>query len=339
MNITSIPLLIEPAAMSPELERLGHETIRALAFLLIPIELLYFSIYFLLQGQYGLHKKLTFLSLSTFWLSNWMTPISCGPIAVLRNFIVATFTLKALDIFARRSSLPAYSAGKTPPTWQHALLLLTEFRYESFTPNYIRVSPTQETFNEPLQLAIHVALFCAFQILPQHWPLVLAYEFYLGIYIAWTTAQLCTRYKSSPALFGRLYAVDSIAGFWSRTWHTLYLAPLTSLILEPLRKNLPKSVARPVGVLSSFLLMAAFHIYVLQPWFNREALFRVGVLFAVNGFAVIGETMVWQGRSSWVKTALAWVFGMCVASWLADGLGSDFKGGLLGVRWKDVCHV
>ncbi|PQE03396.1 hypothetical protein CJF30_00005489 [Rutstroemia sp. NJR-2017a BBW] len=299
MNITSTPLLIEPASMSPELERLGHETIRALAFLLIPIELLYFSIYFLLQGQYGLHKKLTFLSLGTFWLSNWITPISCGPIAVLRNFIVATFTLKALDIFARRSSLPAYSTGKTPPTWQHTLLLLTEFRYESFTPNYIRVSATQETFNEPLQLAIHVALFCAFQILPQHWPLVLA----------------------------------------SRTWHTLYLAPLTSLILEPLRKNLPKSVARPVGVLSSFLLMAAFHIYVLQPWFNREALFRVGVLFVVNGFAVIGETMVWQGRSSWVKTALAWVFGMCIASWLAEGLGSDFKGGLLRVRWKDVCRV
>ncbi|KAM3065996.1 hypothetical protein ACMFMG_009783 [Clarireedia jacksonii] len=339
MNITSIPLLLEPASISTELERLGHETIRATAFLLIPIELLYFSIFFLLQGQYGFHKKLTFLSLATFGLSNWMTPISCGPIGFLRNFIVATFTLKALDIFARRDSLPSYTAGKTPATWLHALLLLTEFRYESFAPNYIRVPRTQETFNEPLQLAIHVGIFSVFQIFPQHWPLVLVYEIYLGIYILWTTAQLCARYKSSPALFGRLYAVDSIAGFWSKTWHTIYLAPLTSLILDPLRKRLPKSVARPIGVLASFLFMSAFHVYVLHPWLNSEALFRVGVLFAANGFAVVGETMVWKGRSSWLKMALAWGFEMCLASWVADGLGSEFQGGLMGVRLREVCHV
>lgn len=85
--------------------------------------------------------------------------------------------------------------------------------------------------------------------------------------------------------------------------------------------------------------MAAFHIYTLHPWFNNDALFRVGVLFALNGFAVVGEAMVWKGRSSWVKTALAWVFGMSVATWLAGGLGSEFQGGLRGIRWKEVCAV
>jgi hypothetical protein len=115
MNITSIPLLIEPASISPELEHLGHETIRALAFLLIPIELLYFSIYFLLQGQHGLHKKLTLLSLGTFWLSNWMTPISCGPIGVWRNFI-GTYSLRG----PCTAFIPYNHAEANPTQLQHS---------------------------------------------------------------------------------------------------------------------------------------------------------------------------------------------------------------------------
>lgn len=82
---SSLPFPI-PTTLSPAFETLGHETIRAAAFLLIPTELLYFSIYFLLKRQYGTYKKLSALSLVTFWLSSWINPISCAPIGALRNF-------------------------------------------------------------------------------------------------------------------------------------------------------------------------------------------------------------------------------------------------------------
>ncbi|RAL66924.1 hypothetical protein DID88_007706 [Monilinia fructigena] len=91
-----------------------------------------------------------------------MNPISCGPIGALRNFAVAIGTLKLLDIYARHLSLPQLKDD--PPTYQHALLLLTEMRYESFTPNFIRVPRSQETFNEALQFAIHAAIFLCLAI-------------------------------------------------------------------------------------------------------------------------------------------------------------------------------
>lgn len=86
MNASSLLQFPIPTTISPVFQRLGHETIRAIAFLLIPTELLYFSIYFLLKRQYGRYKKFSTLSLITFWLSIWMNPISCGPVAALRNF-------------------------------------------------------------------------------------------------------------------------------------------------------------------------------------------------------------------------------------------------------------
>jgi hypothetical protein len=95
-----------------------------------------------------------------------------------------------------------------------ALIALTELRYESFTPNHIRVPRDRENFSEPLQLGIHVAVFAVLQSLPQHLPTVLAFEVLLAIYIIWTTMQLTLRYKSSPALFGPLYLADSLSGFW-----------------------------------------------------------------------------------------------------------------------------
>lgn len=122
--------------------------------------------------------------------------------------------MKALDIFARRNSLPTYSAGPRPATWLLALIILTELRYESFTPNHIRVSRSRENFSEMTQLAIHILAFALLQSLPQVHPTVIAFEVLLAIYIIWTSLQLVLRYKSSPALFGPLYLADSLSGFW-----------------------------------------------------------------------------------------------------------------------------
>ena len=122
--------------------------------------------------------------------------------------------MKLLDYWARRHSFPTYTAGKAPPDWLFPLIVLSELRYESFTPNHIRVPKHQENFSEPRQLAIHVALFAVLQAMPQGLPTVMAFEVLLAIYIIWTSLQLLLRYKSSPALFGPLYLADSLTGFW-----------------------------------------------------------------------------------------------------------------------------
>jgi hypothetical protein len=122
--------------------------------------------------------------------------------------------MKLLDTWARRKDPPKYTAGRQPPDWLFPLIVLTELRYESFTPNHIRVPKNQENFSEPMQLGIHVAIFAFLQSLPQNLPTVLAYEVQLAIYIIWTSIQLVLRYKTSPALFGPLYLADSLTGFW-----------------------------------------------------------------------------------------------------------------------------
>lgn len=72
--------------LPPAVEEVGHEFIKATAFLLIPTEALYFSIYFHTKGAYKVYKILTFLSIATFWISPYATPIRCGPVRCLQNF-------------------------------------------------------------------------------------------------------------------------------------------------------------------------------------------------------------------------------------------------------------
>lgn len=122
--------------------------------------------------------------------------------------------MKILDMWARRKSPPIYTAGKKPADWLLPLLAMTELRYESFTPNHIRVPRNMEDFNEATQLCIHIAIFVVLQSIPQRYPTLLAFETLLAIYIMWTSAQLVLRYKTSPALFGPLYLADSLTGFW-----------------------------------------------------------------------------------------------------------------------------
>lgn len=123
--------------------------------------------------------------------------------------------MKLLDIWARKDNLPIYTASaRPPPDWLFPLIFITELRYESFTPNHIRAPKYQENFSEPFELLVHISAFAVLQSLPQNLPTVLAFEVLLAIYIIWTSIQLLVRYKTSPALFGPLYLIDSLTGFW-----------------------------------------------------------------------------------------------------------------------------
>lgn len=87
MNLSYPPI---PLSLPAAYNQLGHELIKATAFLLIPTELLYFAIYFQIKGFYQIYQTLTFLSIGAFWVSPWFAPISCGPARCLQNFASKT---------------------------------------------------------------------------------------------------------------------------------------------------------------------------------------------------------------------------------------------------------
>jgi hypothetical protein len=72
--------------LPPGIGKASHEFIRATAFLLIPVELLYFSLYFHTKGLYKPYKLLSFLSILAFWISPVIAPITCPPVRCLQNF-------------------------------------------------------------------------------------------------------------------------------------------------------------------------------------------------------------------------------------------------------------
>jgi hypothetical protein len=271
---------------------------------------------------------------------------SCVRSPLTQNKKVAVGVLKTLDLFARCHHPRTYSGAGKPSPWLLALLLTTELRYESFTPNSIRVSPS--SLSESADLALHVAAFAVLQTLPQDHATLLALQVLLAIYILWTSLQLVLRYRTSPPLFGPLYRADSLGSFWARTWHNAFASPCTSLAYHPVRRTLarmgvPKDVARGVGLVAAFALMGGFHVYALSPIVGREGLRRVGWFFVGNGVGVVVEAGLWGREGSmgrkrrWGRAVLAWVFEVGVAAWVVRGCG--VPEGLGGVRWGEVCDA
>jgi len=84
MNITYPPIHITD--LPPAFSQLGNELPKALVYVLIPTELLYFSLYFKLKGYSRLYSYLTAASIAAFWASPLVAPISCGPVKCLQNF-------------------------------------------------------------------------------------------------------------------------------------------------------------------------------------------------------------------------------------------------------------
>ncbi|KAI9825261.1 MAG: hypothetical protein M1832_001295 [Thelocarpon impressellum] len=338
MNITTAA---SPYTQPSAYEQVVDEVPRLLAVLLVPTALLYAAFYVRLKGYHGAYAVLTFASIAGYIACPWWSPIQCGPFKSVQNFAIAIASMKLLDIFARRNSMPQYSApGPRPSDWLLTLIVLTELRYESFTPNHIRVGREAEGFSEPVQLAVHTAIFAVLQAMPQHYPVVLAFEVLLAIYIIWTSIQLVLRYKSSPSLFGPLYMAHSLSGFWSETWHNAFASPCESLAYRPLRHGLARlgvsaKVARSAGILGAFVLMAAFHVYALEPLLPRRSTVRIGLFFLLNGVGTVVEGAIWGRRRHWAKTALAWVFEIWLASWTAEV--AHIPKGLGKIAWHEIC--
>ena len=106
-----------------------------------------------------------------------------------------------MALFAPCNTLPVGPAAiDTMSLTDHSMQL----RYESFTPNHVRVPRNQENFSEPLQLGIHVLAFVFLQSLPQNYPTVLAFEVLLAIYVRkWPLIDLnltksCSHRSSGP---------------------------------------------------------------------------------------------------------------------------------------------
>ena len=109
MNISYQPVSI--GNVPPAMEQAGQELIKAAAFALIPAELLYFSIYFHTRGVYKVYKILTFLAITTFWISPYAAPIACGPVRCLQNFASMT------NVFRRNSRW--HADALTVAIWNH----------------------------------------------------------------------------------------------------------------------------------------------------------------------------------------------------------------------------
>jgi len=244
-----------------------------------------------------------------------------------------------LDIFARRHAVPKYKSSPRPRDSVFALIIATELRYESFTPNHTHTKEGRD-YSEAVQLPIHIGIFIALQMMSQESATILAWEVLVAIYILWTTMERVLRYKDSPPLFGPLYLADSLTGFWSETWHNAFASPCQSLAYNPLRHGLPRwgvpvPIARSLGMVAAFILMAIFHMYAMTPILPRDSLERIGWFFFLNGVGTVVEAAIWGRRKHVVKTVLAWLFETCVATWAAQG--ARIPHGLDKLPWEGMC--
>lgn len=268
--------------------------------------------------------------------------------------------MKLLDLNARSLSntFPRYTSSNQPRPSILTLMLLTELRYESFTPNPIRhfplpthpfpTSPEKRKlfYSEPIQFIIHAALFTLLQCLPQQILPVKSLGVLFAIWLIWTFLQAFLRYKSSPALFGPIYLADSLATFWTETWHNALTSPCLSLAYSPttyllthlpLPFTLPKKLTRFCAMIASFTLMGGFHAYAMAPILTAEGRWRIGIFFVANGVFTVLEVAVWGRRRSWVRGFFAWVIELTLASWTISVVG--VADGLLGADWRGMCRM
>ena len=77
---------ILPFDIPPSYILLAHDFSRSLAYLLLPLALLYLSLYFGLKGYKRVYGALTLGALVGFATATSVAPISCPPAASLMNF-------------------------------------------------------------------------------------------------------------------------------------------------------------------------------------------------------------------------------------------------------------
>ncbi|KAI1946424.1 hypothetical protein LOZ12_005944 [Ophidiomyces ophidiicola] len=339
---------ISPDAQSTLIE-IAHSIYQGLISLFLPTLFLYLALYALVKQQIKLFEKLAMVSTVGFLIS------------------IAIGVMKSLDFYARRHSPPKYTNENAPPDRIIALLYLIELRYESFTPNHVRTPPaplkeaatktrtrtrpkklhfniSELNLSEPINLVIHILFFLILQqFFPQSNSTVLAVQILLAVYIIWEIMQLFLRYRTSPPLFGPIYAATSLGSFWRVTWHSAFASPCHSLVYSPLRRYLPirygipVSFARGMGIIASFMLMGLFHVYGLAPLLPLDALLRISAFFLLNGIGIVMEEAMWGRQTHWGKTLLAWVFELAIASWTVEGL--SVPRGLRNLSWANICNV
>ncbi|KAF2468178.1 uncharacterized protein BDR25DRAFT_290844 [Lindgomyces ingoldianus] len=314
--------------------------------------LLYFCLYAFARGRKIVFVGLSVPTLLLFWASTYVT-VRCAAFRALLNFAVAVATMKLLDlhILSLTNSIPQYTSGLPLRPSHHALILLTELRYESFTPNPIRHAPPpklpfpnslqnrQHFYSEHVQLLLHLAGFIILQSGPQY-PPIKALGILFTIYIIWTSIQLLVRYRTSPPLFGPIYLAHSLATFWTETWHNAFASPCLSLAYKPTLSLLtalrfPRSFSRAAAVVASFSLMAAFHVYALAPLLSDEGRKRVALFFVGNGVLTVLEVAVWGKRRHWVRAVVAWVVELVLASWVVQAV--EVADGVLEADWRGLC--
>jgi hypothetical protein len=248
--------------------------------------------------------------------------------------------MKLVDVLVRRDNFPKYIAGPIPSHPIYALIILTELRYESFSPNYVRLPTHIKPFSERIQFGVHIAAFVVLQCLPQV-PPVLAFEILLSLYILFTSMQLVLRYRNSPPLFAPLYLIDGFASFWTEFWHNCFAAPCMTLAYMPIYRlvlavGVPRAIARMAGVLASFSFMAVFHMWTLAPLLSLEGVKRMGLFFVINGVLTVMEVAIWGKRRHWLRAVLAWASEVAIASWVA--MAVPFAEGLMHLDWRGICR-
>lgn len=267
---------------------------------------------------------------------------------------VAIAIMKLLDIHALSlfKSLPTYSSGRPPRPATMAFLLLVELRYESFTPNPIRhwhlptypfrsIERRRTFYSEKVQFVIHLCIFITLQCLPQCLP-IKALGVLVSIWLIWTGIQIVARYRTSPPLFGPIYLADSLASFWTETWHNAFAAPCLSLAYTPTTYILthlrfPRLFVRSCSVLAAFALMSLFHTHAMAPILTAEGQRRIGFFFLANGVCTVAETAVWGKKKDWRRAVSAWVIELGLASWTVAEC--DVADGLLHADWKGLCRA